>query len=273
MTPSSGIGNQYLRLVADLGGVLRDKCVQLYSCRFSRQDYTLHQHIILLVLRSKERKPYRDFCQWLGVASEIREALNLRQVPHYTTLQKQASRLPPGFLEALMAWIGLSKIQKSEIVAIDGTGFSLDFSSHHYCQRIGRKDKHRNYLKTSLTAEVNDQILIGARCRLKRRHDNHDFQPLMRKTRKRLKFETLVADKGYDSEDNLEFVEDELHATPIIPPKYADKPPDKTRGTRRTKLKLHFPIEKYSHRNKIESIISVIKRKYGSTIHSRTHNE
>ncbi|MFH1721152.1 MAG: hypothetical protein ABH950_00955, partial [Candidatus Altiarchaeota archaeon] len=44
-----------------------------------------------------------------------------------------------------------------------------------------------------------------------------------------------------------------------------------TRGTRRTKLKLHFPIEKYSHRNKIESIISVVKRKYGSTIYSRTH--
>jgi len=46
-------GNQYLKLVRDLVGWLADKGVPEYSSKFSRRDYTLHQHIVLLVLRSR----------------------------------------------------------------------------------------------------------------------------------------------------------------------------------------------------------------------------
>ncbi|MFH1721808.1 MAG: IS5 family transposase [Candidatus Altiarchaeota archaeon] len=271
MTSSSGIENQYIKLVSDLGGVLAARCVPVYGSRFSRRDFTVHQHIVLLVLRARERKPFRDFCEWLGVALEIRKALKLRRIPHYTTLQKQAASLPPRFLEQLVAWVGKKAADSSEMVAVDATGFSLDCSSHYYCKRIQRLDKYRNYLKTSIVGDMDTQVILGARLRLKRRHDNIDFVPLLRKTRRRIMFNTVVADKAYDSEDNLAFVETELKATPIIPPKYQDKPPDKTRGVRRQQLKANFPQQTYNQRNKIETIISVIKRCYGSTIHSRTH--
>ena len=115
-------------------------------------------------------------------------------------------------------------------------------------------------------------MIFGARLLLKRRHDNINFKPLLHKTKQRIQFSTVVADKRYDSEDNLQFVEDKLQATPIIPPKYQDKPPDKTRGKRRQKLKQEFPQQKYNQRNKIETIISVLKQCYGNTIKAHTHH-
>ena len=131
MTSSKPIVNQYLSLVSDLVGVLADKCVPVYGSRFSRRDFTVHQHIVLLVLRAKECKPYRDFVEWLGVSPPVCDALGLRRVPHYTTLQKQAARLPPGFLETLMVWVGQKMGVGSGVVAVDGTGFSIDYSSRY----------------------------------------------------------------------------------------------------------------------------------------------
>jgi hypothetical protein len=253
----------------ELGGVL-DGVVPLYGSRFSRKDFTLHQHVILLVLRSVERKPYRDFVAWLEVSETVVEVLGLSKIPHYTTLQKAADRLPPGLLERLVGLVGRLLVEDDYTAAVDGTGFSLDFSSRYYCERIGRKDRHASYLKASLAGDMKSQAILACRLRLKRRHDSIDFKPVLRKIRD-TKPSTVVADRGYDSENNLRFVEQELDATGVISLRNRDKPLEKTKGELRRQLKQDFPQEVYRQRSKIETIISVIKRKYGSTIHSRKH--
>ncbi len=269
MTPSINLENQYLRLVKDLRGVL-DGVLPLYGSRFSRKDYTLHQHVILLVLRSKERKPYRDFVEWLDICDSIKQALCIKKVPHYTTLQKVADRLRPGLLEQIMGRIGRILVKNDYIAGIDGTGFSLDYSSRHYCKRIKRRDKHRNYLKASLAGDMGSQAILSARLRLKRRHDNVDFKPMLRRIQD-TKPAVVVGDKGYDSEDNLKFVKHELKARAVISLKNMEKPLEKTKGILRRELKQDFPLEVYHQRSKVETIISVVKRKYGDTIHGRKH--
>jgi len=267
--PSVDYGNQYLKLVKELGGVL-EGVVPLFSSRFSRRDYTLHQHVILLVLRAKERKPYRDFVAWLEVSETIVEALSLSKIPHYTTLQKAADRLPPGLLEKLVGVVGRLLVEDEYTAGVDGTGFSLDFSSRYYCKRIGRKDRHASYLKASIAGDMQSQAILSCRLRLKRRHDIVDFKPMLRKIRD-TKPGVVVADRGYDSEDNLVFVKHELKAEPVIALTYREKPIKKTSGRLRRQLKQDFPTDEYRQRSKIETIISVVKRCYGSTIHSRKH--
>ena len=248
-----------------------EKDVPLYSTKFSRKDYTLHKHIVLLVLRSRERKTYRDFVEWLEVCDCIKQALGLNKVPHYTALQKVADRLPPGLLEEILAYVGHLVAGDECVVGIDGTGFSLQHSSKYYCHRIKRLDKHSNYLKATITGDMETQAILSTRLRLKRRHDSVDFKPVLRKTRKLVNMSTVVADKGYDSEENLEFTESELHARAVISLKNRDKPLEKTKGKLRRELKQDFPLDVYHQRNKIETIISVVKRKYGDTIQSRKH--
>ena len=86
----------------------------------------------------------------------------------------------------------------------------------------------------------------------------------------------VVADKGYDSEDNHTFVRESLHAFSIIPARYVHVPIWRTHGKYRKQMKRGYSKILYHQRNKNETIISVIKRLFGEQITSsrliRTQN-
>lgn len=173
--------NQYLLLVSDLVGWLAEEGVPLYSSEFSRKDFTLHQHIVLLVLRSRERKTYRDFVGWLSVSDVLCLVLGIGRVPHYTCLQKAADRLPPGLLEEVLDYVGRLIVRGDCVRGIDSTGFSLEFSSRHYSMRIKRLDKHRSFLKATIAADMKTQAILSSRLRFKRRHDSIDLKPVRKR--------------------------------------------------------------------------------------------
>lgn len=263
--------NQYLLLVSDLVGWLAEEGVPLYSSKFSRKDFTLHQHIVLLVLRSRERKTYRDFVEWLSMSDVLCLVLGIGRVPHYTCLQKAADRLPPGLLEEVLDYVGRLIVGGDCVLGIDSTGFSLEFSSRHYCMRIKRLDKHCSFLKATIAADMKTQAILSSRLRFKRRHDSIDLKPVLKRACREVTVSAVVADKGYDSEENMQFIEKELHARPVISLKNREKPLNKTKGKLRRKLKKRFPKRLYHQRSKIETVISVVKRKYGDEIRSRKH--
>ena len=64
-----------------------------YSSRRSRHDFTCPQLFAILVLRQFFRTDYRGAVALLEDFGELREALGLEKVPHFTTLQKAAERL------------------------------------------------------------------------------------------------------------------------------------------------------------------------------------
>ncbi|HEU4394361.1 MAG TPA: transposase, partial [Planctomycetota bacterium] len=67
-----------------------------YSSRFSRKEYTQHQHFAILVLKQFFKTDYRGIVQMLEEWSDLREALGLRRVPHYSTLCYAEQRLLKG---------------------------------------------------------------------------------------------------------------------------------------------------------------------------------
>jgi hypothetical protein len=64
-----------------------------YSSKFSRKDFTQHQHFALLALREFLRTDYRGLEAMLGDWAELRDALGLEKVPDHSTMQKAAERL------------------------------------------------------------------------------------------------------------------------------------------------------------------------------------
>jgi hypothetical protein len=64
-----------------------------YSSKFSRKDFTQHQHFALLTLREFLKLDYRGLEQILKEWAELRAALGLKKVPDHSTLQKAAERL------------------------------------------------------------------------------------------------------------------------------------------------------------------------------------
>lgn len=63
-----------------------------YSNQFSRKDYVQPQLFAILVLREFFKTDYRGVTQMLKDFAELRTALGLKKVPHYTTLQKASAR-------------------------------------------------------------------------------------------------------------------------------------------------------------------------------------
>jgi len=64
-----------------------------YSTKFSRKDYVQAQHFALLSLRLFFKVDYRKAVQMVAEWSDLREVLELKKVPHWTTLEKAHKRL------------------------------------------------------------------------------------------------------------------------------------------------------------------------------------
>jgi hypothetical protein len=64
-----------------------------YSSPRSRKDFVQAQLFALLVLRQFFHSDYRKTVQIVAEWSDVREALELTKVPHFTTLQKAHQRL------------------------------------------------------------------------------------------------------------------------------------------------------------------------------------
>lgn len=64
-----------------------------YSNRFSRKDFTQPQLFAILALRQFFKTDYRGIVELLADLSDLRKALGLKKVPHYSTLCYAEKRL------------------------------------------------------------------------------------------------------------------------------------------------------------------------------------
>ena len=65
----------------------------IYSSHYSRKDFTQHQLFAILVLRQFFKTDYRGIIQMLRDFSDLRRALKLNKIPHYSTLCYAEKRL------------------------------------------------------------------------------------------------------------------------------------------------------------------------------------
>jgi len=75
------------------------------------------------------------------------------------------------------------------------------------------------------------------------------------------KFEIIIGDKGYDSEEN-HVIAKRYNLLAIIPVRNKDVPIHRTKGENRKRMKKHLP-EEYKRRPIVETVHSAIKRKEG----------
>jgi len=181
-------------------------------------------------------------------------------------IQKAAARLDTVVLQKILESFVIHVRIKNVFAGIDATGFGHGQSSYCYTKRAKLR---RKFVKLSICADMKKQIICTVKIRHRQRHDGIDFEPLLKKTNSILPIDTIVADKGYDSEKN-HVAASNLGITSIIPPRYADVPVYKTRGHYRKMLKRKgYDHKSYHQRNKTETIFSVIKRMFGDNVTSR----
>jgi hypothetical protein len=83
---------------------IASNAIPAYSSKFSRQDFTQHQLLAILVLQQFFKTDDRGIVALLADFSDLREALGLGKVPHPTTLFQARKRLAKkGVLRACCA--------------------------------------------------------------------------------------------------------------------------------------------------------------------------
>ena len=261
--------SKYVRMAKMILQTLKHSRIPLFLYRKSNHIYTVWQHVILLAIRQYEGKSYRMFADWLIEACYLRMFIQLSKIPHFTTLQKFADRITGTILERIVENFILLTGVKQVFLGTDSTGFKPTNASQYYTYKAKLRKK-KKYVKLSIGADMIKQIICTIKIRrAPTRHDNIDFKPIVTKTAQIKPLSIVVADKGYDSEENHELVRDKLHGYSIIPPRYQEVPVWKTHGRYRKQMKYGYLKPLYNQRNKDETIVSVIKRLFGEHITSR----
>ena len=245
-------------------GILKRSGIPEYTSKYSRKDFTTHQHLLICVFKERNRCAWRKIISDLEDSSTICEVIGLKKTPHFTTPDKFLLRIPTWWFNYILSII--YRYALSEFyVAIDGTGFKTCNASSHYEVRIGRKRKKRDYLKPIIGYDTKTQLIL----RVKIVRGNRNESPHMRSVLKPLTHTLFVyADKGYDSERNQELVHEYLGAESFIDVRDNPRRGHYRKKNYRLKNGKFVDVWKtnYHQRNIAETGNSVVKRLFGEYV-------
>jgi len=229
---------------------------------------------------------YRDMEEWLLASSEVRTVLDLQRVPDHSTLSRTYKKMRvrdfDKMKQLLLSELGIEGSE--QIIALDTTGFSPTPASAYYQTRSGRT--FRYWIKGGYAVGTRSQFVVGWRTGRGPSNDAPYLAGLRRVACKygcyrgsrgsgkgRRREWLVVADAGFDSRS--------VQAMDIIPPirrgrgsggTGTSKLVDPARRARADLVAQARLDGVYGQRWKVETVNSVIKRRFGATIRSRSRS-
>jgi transposase len=238
----------------------------MYSHKKSPHIYSLPQLISCVLLKIyMKNMSYRDLEDFLLSSGDIKRVLGLRRVPNYSTFSRVCNRVTGKEIKRILGKvleIVISRRDVGFLFACDSTGFKEDVASFYYTLRSGKKRK--GWIKVWYLLDTRTQALVswvigrgpsGDSMGLSKLEKKSPFRPLIE-----------VMDRGFDGSGNIRF------GLPIrvIPP---IRRGGSIRSLDRILAYMVYMISRwsgiYGKRWLCETMISVIKRKFGDSIRER----
>lgn len=274
MAPRANLEPKLVRWVRRMQAVLARARVPHRRSRYANRVFSDHHHAVLLALRAYWGWSYRRLVEVVAVATRLAQALGLRRVPHWTTLQKFDARQTTARLEAcLAAFLPLARLRRLH-VAVDSTGYVARRQSSHYSwvlvnHRGRSRRRAQRPLKATIAIDWRRRLVAAVRLRWGPGPDAPDFVPVLDKVRRAgVPIRWVTADKAYDSEAHQVYVRRDLGARPMIPVR-ANPFGGRDRGLNRWRQRREFDPRVYRNRTHVEGVISVVKRLQGDDLRGR----
>jgi hypothetical protein len=255
-----------------------------YSCEKSNHIYTQHQLFALLILKQFFQEDYRGLVEVISDFSEIRKALNLEIIPHYTTLHKASKRLLSSKKVQKLLKTTIKAAQhieilkkKSIISALDSTGMEAGHTSRYFVKRRERGEKnlyqtttYKTFPKLAINCDCESHIVTGLLTSKGPSPDVVHFKKLLHQSHNNFPIDTITADAGYDSEANHVFARDlQIHS--VINPKIGRPTNKLPSGKYRREMVEHFDKNTYGQRWQSETVMSMLKRNLSESILSKKY--
>jgi hypothetical protein len=259
------------------------RCLRPYAHKFSPKKFTQPQLFACLVLKTFLKTDYRGLAVHLADHSDIRAALGLTVVPHFTTPQKASRRLlhQPRARRLFGATIGrfLRRRRRIQRAALDSTGLDCGQASRYYIRRRNGAAKqwqtvaYSYYAKLEAAFDCHSHLMVGVLVGRGPRPDTDRFVPLLNTTLTNVRLGSALADAGYDSEANHRYAREDYGVRTFIPAtagRPTSKPPT-GKYRRRMKQRLNKDYGSYGQRSQAETGFSMFKRRLGSTVYGRSY--
>jgi hypothetical protein len=266
----------------------------------SRHDFTLPQLFACLVVREMMKLSYRKAEALLRDAPHWLADIGMSRAPDHNTLwrafgavvkTRRVNRMLD-LLAGLFTHERLLKPSAAKPLTIDSTCYERRHRWRHYVRGSPGKDgrrtaeeraaavnraralKVRQMPKLALAVAANCHLILAARTHTGNGSDSPDFDPLLYHSWRRTRgVKDVVADAGYDSENNHRIARLDLGVRSIIPPKIGrptDKPPPAARYRRLMSQRFARQADRrvYGQRAQSETVNSMMKRNFGDALRS-----
>ena len=258
-----------------------------YAHRFSPKKFTQHQLFACLVLKEFLKTDYRGVAALLIDCCDLRQAIELNRVPHFTTLQKASDRLlrQPSLRWLMDATIDRA-IQKAplkpkvNLAAIDSTGFEAHRTSHYFVRRRAKGGQlsgkwqsttYRRFPKLAVLCDTKSHFILAAHCERGPRPDFGHFERVLFQALWRVRIGTLAADAGYDAEWIHQLCRSNFGMCSLIPAAIGRPTTRAPTAYFRRWMWSHLHQTRYGQRWQAETVISMIKRRTGSALAAHGH--
>lgn len=258
-----------------------------YSHKFSPKKFTRPQLFACLVLKEFEKKDYRGVCALLNDCSDLRAAIELTGVPHFTTLQKASRRLlKRDRVRRLIAYT-IDRIRgRSRVVpyaAVDSSGFDAHHASRYFVWRTAVKKKgkepkkrmtYKRYGKLMLIICCATHAILAAVASAGPTPDIDQLDGVVAELPSRVTVRHVVGDGGFDSAHNHRLLREERGIRSTIPPTHGRPPKDPSalpKNKYRRLMKTRFNHKAYRKRPQVETVFSMLKRNFGPALRARSH--
>jgi hypothetical protein len=259
-----------------------EKAFPPYRHKNSPKKFTQQQLFACLVLKSFLRTDYRGVVAQLSDCSDLREAIGLEVVPHFTTIQKAAQRLllSTHLLRLLDRTIRLQmkRRRRVRVAAMDSSGLSATAASAYFVKRRAAVESrwktmvYHRYPMVCLVADASTHFVLAVTAGEGPRLDVNQFPGLLQQASRRVTIRVILADAGFDSEANHQTAREQLGIRSVILPKHGRPTLKPASGHYRRLMQTRFDKTSYRRRGQIETVISMIKRRLGSHLRGRTYH-
>jgi IS5 family transposase len=216
---------------------------------------------LLGYMRAYFHLPYR---QTQGVVIAHANS-KLRNIPHFSTINKRLNRLEIQFNE---------KVGNDIVIALDSTGIKVanrgEWMRHKWHIRKG-------YLKIHITVDIKKKRILSLEVTSEEVHDGRMLKNLVDNASENNKVKRVLADGMYDSNNNFRYLSNH-HIKPGIKIRSNSQVRSTNCHTRnmsilrqQTNLKRWKRSVSYGHRWIAETVFSSMKRTYGEHVTARKY--
>jgi len=266
--------------VAEAALMVATRTLPMFSHQFSPKKFTLPQLLTILVVKKLLKVDYRGVTIMLRDWPELTKTIELKSVPHYTTLQKASKRIL-AFDSAMnllyaTAEYALENPANIDLAAIDSTGLETGHISPYFLERCNngripiRNTRMTKWPKLALIADTKTHVILTALATYGPCSDCAHFKDAIELIPDGTHIKKLLADAGYDSEKNHVLANEMFGIETVIPPTVGPKRQTLPKKPYRRKMATDFDHESYRHRVQVETVMSMIKRNLGDALAGRS---